>query len=130
MEPHETLHLTSFLIIFQCRFIHTCAGAIGYAIVSELFGSNSDTHVFGDALEKVRNNEKLADIFGTPVKGYGEPSSSKRRRNRRIQYVFFWCFRLLSVRPFKPKGLPNPTPLFAWLIALKQFWMLMARSIC
>ncbi|KAF9348591.1 mitochondrial import inner membrane translocase subunit tim21 [Mortierella sp. NVP85] len=59
-------------------------GAIGYAIVSELFGSNSDTHIFGDALEKVRHNEKLADVLGSPVKGYGEPSSSKRRRNRRI----------------------------------------------
>ncbi|KAF9173802.1 mitochondrial import inner membrane translocase subunit tim21 [Mortierella sp. AD011] len=59
-------------------------GAIGYAIVSELFGSNSDTHVFGDALEKVRNNEKLVEILGTPIKGHGEPSSSSRRRNRRI----------------------------------------------
>ncbi|KAG0196448.1 hypothetical protein BGX28_010096 [Mortierella sp. GBA30] len=59
-------------------------GAIGYAIVSELFGSNSDTHIFGDALEKVRNNEKLKDIIGSPMMGHGEPSSSKRRRNRRI----------------------------------------------
>ncbi|KAF9106483.1 mitochondrial import inner membrane translocase subunit tim21 [Mortierella sp. AM989] len=59
-------------------------GAIGYAIVSELFGSNSDTHIFGDALEKIRNNQKLEDILGTPIKGHGEPSSSRRRRNRRI----------------------------------------------
>ncbi|KAF9951639.1 hypothetical protein BGZ72_006904 [Mortierella alpina] len=59
-------------------------GAVGYAIVSELFGSNSDTHVFGDALERVRNNEKLKDIIGMPIMGHGEPSSSKRRRNRRI----------------------------------------------
>ncbi|KAF9186104.1 hypothetical protein BGZ51_002229 [Haplosporangium sp. Z 767] len=60
-------------------------GAIGYAIISELFGSNSDTHIFGESLEKVRNNEKLQSIIGTPMKGHGEPSSSKRRRNRRIQ---------------------------------------------
>ncbi|KAF9939764.1 mitochondrial import inner membrane translocase subunit tim21 [Modicella reniformis] len=60
-------------------------GAIGYAIISELFGSNSDTHIFGNALEKVRNDVKLQDIFGSSIKGYGEPSSSKRRRNRRIQ---------------------------------------------
>ncbi|KAI1307868.1 mitochondrial import inner membrane translocase subunit tim21 [Mortierella claussenii] len=59
-------------------------GAIGYAIVSELFGSNSDTHIFGDALEKVRNNEKLQEIIGSPMMGHGEASSSKRRRNRRI----------------------------------------------
>ncbi|KAG0284905.1 Mitochondrial import inner membrane translocase subunit Tim21, partial [Linnemannia gamsii] len=57
---------------------------IGYAIVSELFGANSDTHVFGDALERVRNNEKLKDIIGSPMMGHGEPSNSKRRRNRRI----------------------------------------------
>ncbi|KAF9927580.1 Mitochondrial import inner membrane translocase subunit Tim21 [Linnemannia zychae] len=59
-------------------------GIIGYAIVSELFGSNSDTHIFGDALEKVRNNEQLKEIIGSPMMGHGEPSSSKRRRNRRI----------------------------------------------
>ncbi|GJJ68631.1 mitochondrial import inner membrane translocase subunit TIM21 [Entomortierella parvispora] len=58
--------------------------AIGYAIISELFGSNSDTHIFGDALERVRNNEKLKDIIGSPMMGHGEASSSKRRRNRRI----------------------------------------------
>ncbi|KAG0055488.1 Mitochondrial import inner membrane translocase subunit Tim21 [Linnemannia elongata] len=59
-------------------------GIIGYAIVSELFGSNSDTHVFGGALERVRNHEKLKDIIGSPMMGHGEPSNSKRRRNRRI----------------------------------------------
>ncbi|KAG0380754.1 mitochondrial import inner membrane translocase subunit tim21 [Mortierella sp. AD032] len=59
-------------------------GVIGYAIVSELFGSNSDTHVFGDALERVRNNERLKDVIGSPMMGHGEPSNSKRRRNRRI----------------------------------------------
>ncbi|KAG0319038.1 mitochondrial import inner membrane translocase subunit tim21 [Dissophora globulifera] len=58
--------------------------AIGYAIVSELFGSNSDTRIFGDALEKVRNNDQLQEIIGTPMMGHGEASSSKRRRNRRI----------------------------------------------
>ncbi|KAG0227674.1 mitochondrial import inner membrane translocase subunit tim21 [Actinomortierella wolfii] len=53
-------------------------GAIGYAIVSELFGPNSDTAIFGDALER------LQEIIGTPMKGHGDPSTSKRRRNRRI----------------------------------------------
>lgn len=38
----------------------TTLGVIGYAIISELFGSNSDTHIFGDALEKVRNHEKVS----------------------------------------------------------------------
>lgn len=38
----------------------TTLGVIGYAIISELFGSNSDTHIFGDALEKVRSHEKVS----------------------------------------------------------------------
>ncbi|KAF9166570.1 mitochondrial import inner membrane translocase subunit tim21 [Actinomortierella ambigua] len=53
-------------------------GAIGYAIVSELFGPSSDTAIFGDALDR------LQELIGTPMKGHGDPSSSKRRRNRRI----------------------------------------------
>ncbi|KAF9197832.1 mitochondrial import inner membrane translocase subunit tim21 [Haplosporangium sp. Z 27] len=57
---------------------------LGYAIVGELFGPNSDTHIFGDALERVRKNENLVEILGTPIKGHGEPSTNKRRRNRRI----------------------------------------------
>ena len=30
---------------------------------------------------------QLKDIIGSPMMGHGEASSSKRRRNRRIQYV-------------------------------------------
>ncbi|KAF9324756.1 mitochondrial import inner membrane translocase subunit tim21 [Podila minutissima] len=79
---HATKTTTNYTVVGAGVVL---VGVIGYAIISELFGSNSDTHIFGDALEKVRNNEKLQDIIGSPMKGHGEPSSSKRRRNRRIQ---------------------------------------------
>ncbi|KAF9414591.1 hypothetical protein BGZ94_000336 [Podila epigama] len=79
---HATKTTTNYTVVAAGAVL---IGVIGYAIVSELFGSNSDTHIFGDALERVRSNEKLQEIIGTPMKGYGEPSSSKRRRNRRIQ---------------------------------------------
>ncbi|KAK9694905.1 mitochondrial import inner membrane translocase subunit tim21 [Basidiobolus ranarum] len=59
-------------------------GTIVYYLSSELFGSESSTHVFGDALDKIRVNDELQAVLGSPIKGYGEPSSSQRRRNRRI----------------------------------------------
>ncbi|KFH68430.1 hypothetical protein MVEG_05245 [Podila verticillata NRRL 6337] len=79
---HATKTTTNYTVVGAGVVL---VGVIGYAIISELFGSNSDTHIFGDALEKVRNHDKLQDIIGSPMKGHGEPSSSKRRRNRRIQ---------------------------------------------
>ncbi|ORX66101.1 TIM21-domain-containing protein [Basidiobolus meristosporus CBS 931.73] len=59
-------------------------GTIVYYLSAELFGSESSTHVFGDALDKIRANDELQAVLGNPIKGYGEPSSSQRRRNRRI----------------------------------------------
>lgn len=58
--------------------------AIVYYIGSELFGSQSATSIFSDAVDRVRSHEELVSILGEPIKGHGEPSRSKRRRNRRI----------------------------------------------
>ena len=58
--------------------------AIVYYISSELFGSQSSTSIFSDAVDRVRSHEELVSILGEPIKGHGEPSRSKRRRNRRI----------------------------------------------
>ncbi|CAO3656630.1 unnamed protein product [Mucor fragilis] len=58
--------------------------AIVYYISSELFGSQSATSIFSDAVDRVRSHEELVSILGEPIKGHGEPSRSKRRRNRRI----------------------------------------------
>ncbi|KAG2207716.1 TIM21-domain-containing protein [Mucor mucedo] len=59
-------------------------GTIVYYIGSELFGSDSATSVFSDAVDKIRKHEELVAILGEPVKGHGEPSRNSRRRNRRI----------------------------------------------
>lgn len=58
--------------------------AIVYYIGSELFGSQSSTNIFSDAVDRIRAHEELVSILGEPVKGHGEPSRNSRRRNRRI----------------------------------------------
>lgn len=59
-------------------------GTILYYVGSELFGTQSSTHIFSDALERVRQHEELSSMLGSPIKGHGEPSRSRMRRNRRI----------------------------------------------
>ncbi|KAI8968454.1 TIM21-domain-containing protein [Mycotypha africana] len=59
-------------------------GAIVYYITSELFSSQSTTSIFNRTVDLIRENEEIKDILGEPIKGHGEPSRSKRRRNRRI----------------------------------------------
>lgn len=58
--------------------------AIVYYIGSELFGSQSSTSIFSNAVDRIREHEELKSILGTPIKGHGEPSRNSRRRNRRI----------------------------------------------
>jgi import inner membrane translocase subunit TIM21 len=58
--------------------------AIVYYISSELLGSQSSTSIFSKAVDRIREHEELKEILGEPIKGHGEPSRSKRRRNRRI----------------------------------------------
>ncbi|CAO3614952.1 unnamed protein product [Cunninghamella echinulata] len=57
-----------------------------YFIGSELFGSQSSTNIFSDAVDCVRQNEELIQLLGTPIKGHGAPSRNRMKRNRRIQY--------------------------------------------
>ncbi|ORE05267.1 TIM21-domain-containing protein [Rhizopus microsporus var. microsporus] len=58
--------------------------AIVYYIGSELFGSQSTTSIFSDAVDRVKANEEIVSILGEPIKAHGEPSRNSRRRNRRI----------------------------------------------
>lgn len=62
----------------------TLTSTIVYYIGSELFGSQSATSIFSDAVDRIRNHEELVSVLGEPVKGHGEPSRNSRRRNRRI----------------------------------------------
>lgn len=69
-----------------------------YAILSELFSGKSPNSVYTEALKLCRNDQKLADILGEPIKGYGELSSRGRRRHVRSDYFllfsFFVCLNL------------------------------------
>ncbi len=62
----------------------TLTSAIVYYIGSELFGSQSSTSIFSNAVDRIRDHEELVEILGKPIKGHGEPSRNSRRRNRRI----------------------------------------------
>ncbi|KAI8085878.1 TIM21-domain-containing protein [Gilbertella persicaria] len=62
----------------------TLTTAIVYYITSELFSSQSPTSIFNDVVDRIRVHEELVQILGEPIKGHGEPSRNKRRRNRRI----------------------------------------------
>ncbi|KAI8333945.1 TIM21-domain-containing protein [Chlamydoabsidia padenii] len=57
-----------------------------YFIGSELFSSDSSTNIFSDAVDRVRSNQELVELLGTPIKGHGAPSRNRMKRNRRIQY--------------------------------------------
>ncbi|CAG8478167.1 13820_t:CDS:2, partial [Ambispora leptoticha] len=59
-------------------------GTLVYLLFSELFGANSSTKIFGEALEKIRANSECQKLLGTPIKGHGEPSSHPRQRRHRV----------------------------------------------
>lgn len=50
-----------------------------YTIFSELFSSNSPQAIYADAFEKCKNDPRVQDSLGQPIKGYGEESRRRRR---------------------------------------------------
>lgn len=67
------------------------SGVMFYAIVSELFSGQSPNSVYTEALKLCRNDQKLADLLGEPIKGYGELSSRGRRRHvRSASFILFF----------------------------------------
>lgn len=66
-----------------------------YAILSELFSGQSPNSVYTEALKMCRNDKKLADLLGEPIKGYGELSARGRRRH--VRSVFFSLFFFLKI---------------------------------
>lgn len=56
-------------------------GVMFYAILSELFSGQSPNSIYTETLKLCRNDEKLADLLGGPIKGYGELSARGRRRH-------------------------------------------------
>lgn len=61
-------------------------GALIYFVGSELFGTQSSTAVFNDAVDRIRAHPQLSEVIGEPIKAHGQPSRSRMKRNRRIHH--------------------------------------------
>lgn len=48
------------------------AGVMMYAVVSELLFSSGPTSVMNDSFRLIKQNERVCDILGAPLKAYGE----------------------------------------------------------
>ncbi|GAA6060608.1 hypothetical protein JCM10212_004587 [Sporobolomyces blumeae] len=60
-----------------------------WAVSSELFGDNSPTKIFEDAVERVKADHELNTMLVPPLTFYGSPTSAaspRLRRNRRIAH--------------------------------------------
>jgi len=56
-----------------------------YAVFKELFSSKSPSSVFASALKKCKQDPRITDALGEPIKGHGEMTS--RRRARHVSFV-------------------------------------------
>ncbi|CAK1550057.1 unnamed protein product [Leptosia nina] len=54
-------------------------GVIFYYVFRELFSSNSPNSIYSVALEKCKNDPRVEDALGSPIKGYGEETTRRRR---------------------------------------------------
>ncbi|XP_053675920.1 mitochondrial import inner membrane translocase subunit Tim21 [Anopheles nili] len=56
-------------------------GMLFYVIFWELFSSDSPNNIYSEALERVKEESRVKDALGAPIKGFGE-ESRRGRRNR------------------------------------------------
>lgn len=54
-------------------------GVIFFYVFRELFSSNSPNSIYSEALEKCKNDPRVEDELGAPIKGYGEETTRRRR---------------------------------------------------
>ena len=74
----ETAKTTSYLGVILLGVGVTAV--MFYAIFNELFSSNSPQAIYGKAFEKCKEDPRVQDSLGQPIKCYGE-ESRRRRRN-------------------------------------------------
>lgn len=54
-------------------------GIIFYYVLRELFSSNSPNSIYSAALAKCKDDPRIEDALGYPIKGYGEETTRRRR---------------------------------------------------
>ncbi|KAJ2844011.1 mitochondrial import inner membrane translocase subunit tim21, partial [Coemansia brasiliensis] len=64
----------------------TLFGYIGYTLYGNLIADNGVTRVYNQSLDLVRAHPQIREIFGTNVKGFGEPTHGQRQRQRAISH--------------------------------------------
>lgn len=74
----ETAKTTSYMGVILLGVGVTAA--LFYAIFNELFSSNSPQAIYGQAFDKCKDDTRVQDALGQPIKCYGE-ESRRRRRN-------------------------------------------------
>uniref|UniRef100_A0A182RWA2 Mitochondrial import inner membrane translocase subunit Tim21 n=1 Tax=Anopheles funestus TaxID=62324 RepID=A0A182RWA2_ANOFN len=60
-------------------------GLLFYVIFWELFSSDSPNNIYSEALERVKEETRVKDALGAPIKGYGE--ESRRGRRTRVAHT-------------------------------------------
>ncbi|XP_054744019.1 mitochondrial import inner membrane translocase subunit Tim21 [Anastrepha obliqua] len=81
-------------------------GIMFYAIFRELFSSSSPNNIYSDALDLVKEDPRVQDALGAPIKGYGE--ESRRGRRQRVANSTFERNGVLHVRmQFYVQGIRN-----------------------
>ncbi|XP_073821105.1 mitochondrial import inner membrane translocase subunit Tim21 [Musca autumnalis] len=77
-----------------------------WAIFRELFSSSSPNNIYSEALEKVKEDYRVQDAIGAPIKGYGE--ESRRGRRQHVMHTAFERNGVPHIRmKFYVQGLRN-----------------------
>lgn len=81
-------------------------GVIFYYVFRELFSSNSANSIYSEALEKCKNDPRVEDALGPPIKGYGE--ETRRRRRTHVSHAVYLKDGVQHMRMrFYIKGIRN-----------------------
>ncbi|KAJ0181970.1 hypothetical protein K1T71_002692 [Dendrolimus kikuchii] len=81
-------------------------GIIFFYVFRELFSSNSPNSIYSEALEKCKNDPRVEDALGAPIKGYGEETT--RRRRTHVSHAIYYKDGVKHMRMrFYIKGIRN-----------------------
>ncbi|KAJ2824034.1 Mitochondrial import inner membrane translocase subunit Tim21, partial [Coemansia erecta] len=67
----------------------TMFGYIAYTLYDNLLAEHGVTRVYNESLDLVRASPEIRAIFGTSIKGFGEPTHGQRQRQRAITHREF-----------------------------------------